>query len=86
MSTRTARRPLAVLALVAVFATQSVAQTRVNAPKNKYDPADDIKLGREAAAEVERQMPVLRDDRVSSYVEELGDRLVDTIPRRAAPS
>jgi beta-barrel assembly-enhancing protease len=80
MSTRTAHRPLAVLALVAVFATQSVAQTRVNAPKNKYDPADDIKLGREAAAEVERQMPVLRDDRVSSYVEELGDRLVDTIP------
>jgi beta-barrel assembly-enhancing protease len=80
MSTRTTGRPFAVLALVAVFATQSLAQTRVNAPKNKYEPADDVKLGREASAEVERQMPLLRDDRVSSYVEDLGDRLVDTIP------
>jgi Zn-dependent protease with chaperone function len=80
MTTRTSRHPFAVLALVAVFASQSLAQTRVNAPKNKYDPAEDVKLGREASAEVERQMPVLRDDRVSSYVEELGDRLVDTIP------
>src|SRR3954464_5560544 len=80
MTTRASRHPFAVLALVAVFATQSLAQTPVNAPKNKYDPADDVKIGREAAAEVERQMPLLHDDRVSSYVEELGDRLVDTIP------
>ncbi len=80
MSIRTSPRPLAVLALVAVFGAQSLAQTRVNAPSNKYDPSDDVKLGREASAEVERQMPILHDDRVSSYVEDLGDRLVDTIP------
>ena len=80
MSIRTSPRPLAVLALVAVFGAQSLAQTRVNAPQNKYDPSDDVKLGREASAEVERQMPILHDDRVSSYVEDLGDRLVDTIP------
>jgi hypothetical protein len=80
MSSRTSRHPIAVVALVAVFATQSLAQTRVNAPANKYDPADDVKIGRDAVREVERQIPLLRDDRVSSYVEELGDRLVDTIP------
>jgi beta-barrel assembly-enhancing protease len=80
MSTQRSPRPLAVLALVAVFATQSLAQTRVTAPKNKYDPADDVKIGRDAAAEVERQLPVLADGRVSSYVEELGQRLVETIP------
>jgi Peptidase family M48 len=80
MSTQRSPRALAVLALTALFATQSVAQTRVTAPKNKYDPADDVKIGREAAAEVERQLPVLHDDRVSSYVEELGERLVQTIP------
>ena len=80
MSTRRSHHPLAVLALVAVFATGSLAQTNISAPKNKYAPADDVKVGREAAAEVERQLPILHDDRVSSYVEELGDRLVDTIP------
>ena len=80
MRSRTSSRPIAAIALVALVATQSVAQTRVNAPKNKYDPADDVKIGRDAAQQVERQVPVLRDDRVSSYVEELGDRLVDTIP------
>ena len=80
MRSRTSSRPIAAIALVALVATQSFAQTRVNAPKNKYDPADDVKIGRDAAQQVERQVPVLRDDRVSSYVEELGDRLVDTIP------
>jgi Zn-dependent protease with chaperone function len=80
MNTRRSHRPLAVLALVAVFTSQTLAQTHVAAPSNKYSPADDVKVGREAAAEVERQLPLLHDDRVSSYVETLGERLVDTIP------
>jgi hypothetical protein len=57
------------------------AQTRITPPDNKYTPAQDVQLGREAAADAERQLPVLRDDAVTSYVERLGERLVPVIPR-----
>jgi beta-barrel assembly-enhancing protease len=56
------------------------AQTRIVAPDNNYTPAQDVQLGREAAQEAERQLPVLRDDGVTSYVEQVGERLVDAIP------
>ena len=69
-----------VLALTLVSGSFLVAQTKVTAPKNKYTPADDVKLGREAAAEVEQQMPMLNDDRVDDYVERIGASLVENIP------
>lgn len=56
------------------------AQTRITAPKNKYSPQDDVQLGREAAQQVEQQLPLLRDDNITSYVSEIGQRLVSAIP------
>jgi peptidase M48-like protein len=56
------------------------AQTKVNAPKNKYTPQQDVQLGRDAAAQVEQQLPLLRDDNVASYVSDIGQRLVASIP------
>ena len=70
----------AVVALLVTSLSLVDAQTRVTAPSNKYSPADDVKLGREAAAEVEKQMPMLNDDRVDDYVERIGERLVRNIP------
>ncbi|MEX2661561.1 MAG: M48 family metallopeptidase [Vicinamibacterales bacterium] len=70
----------AILTTVLVSASFVAAQTKVTAPKNKYSPADDVKLGREAAAEVEQQMPMLDDDRVDDYVERIGAQLVENIP------
>ena len=70
----------AILATVVVSASFVAAQTKITAPKNKYTPADDVKLGREAAAEVEKQMPMLNDERVEDYVERVGSRLVENIP------
>jgi peptidase M48-like protein len=64
------------LILVALLA----AQTVITPPENKYSPAEDVKLGQQAAAEVERQLPLMHDDAVSSYVDQLGRRLVDAIP------
>jgi hypothetical protein len=74
------RQASAVLAAFIVSATLVATQTKVTAPKNKYSPADDVKLGREAAAEVEKQMPMLDDNRVDGYVEDVGERLVQNIP------
>jgi len=65
---------------VALSAVLLTAQTRITAPDNKYTPAQDVQLGREAAAEAEKQLPVMRDDAVTSYVEEIGQRLVNAVP------
>jgi hypothetical protein len=69
-----------IVAAVLASVTVVSAQTKVTAPKNKYSPEQDVQLGREAAAQVEQQLPLLRDDNVTSYVSEIGQRLVSSIP------
>ncbi len=72
-------RASAVLAL-ALSSTLVAAQTKISAPNNNYTPAQDVELGLQAAAEVRQQLPVMRDDEVTSYVEDIGRRLVAVIP------
>lgn len=55
-------------------------QTRLTLHSNKYSIQDDIKLGRQAAAEAEQQFPLMRDPEVQAYVERVGKRLVAAIP------
>ncbi len=68
--------------VVAVFSSISllVGQTKIVAPDNKYSPKEDVQLGRDAARQVEEQLPMLNDDGVESYVQRVGDRLVESIP------
>ncbi|MDX6383359.1 MAG: hypothetical protein QOK48_932 [Blastocatellia bacterium] len=56
------------------------AQTRIVLHSNKYKLSDDVKLGRQAAAEADKQFPMLRDAEVNAYVERVGQRLVASIP------
>jgi hypothetical protein len=70
---------LATAATLACVVSAS-AQTKVVAPKNSYTPAQDVQLGREAAAEVRQQLPVLNDRATENLVEQIGDRLVAEIP------
>jgi Zn-dependent protease with chaperone function len=56
------------------------AQTKITPPPNKYNPSQDVELGRQAANEARNQLPIMRDDAVTSYVENIGRRLVDAIP------
>jgi hypothetical protein len=76
---RTTSRGVAAIAIV-LATVLATAQTRITPPPNNYSPAQDVELGREAAAQARQQLPVLRDDNVSSYLEELGQRLVAAIP------
>ena len=69
-----------VVAAVVLSVSIVGAQTKITPPKNKYSPSDDVKLGRDAAAQVEQQLPLMRDDAVTSYVSDIGQRLVDAIP------
>src|SRR5262245_23120166 len=68
-----------ILAVLAVCAVLS-GDARVKPPDNKYTPAQDVKLGQEAAAEIRKQLPMLDDEQARSYVETLGRRLVNAIP------
>ena len=65
---------------LALSLTAGAAQTRISAPANKYSPEDDVKLGLEAAAEVEKQMPVMHDQEVNGYLTGIGRRLAENIP------
>ena len=73
---------LALAGLLSLTPILTSAQTRINLGKNKYSVQDDVKLGRDAAAEVERQMPILNDPQADDYVSRVGQRLVAAIPAR----
>ena len=68
------------LVAISVMPFSALAQTQIKYHSNKYSVQDDVKLGRQAAQEVESQMPLLRDETVRGYVENVGRRLVAGIP------
>jgi len=84
MVQRLNRQPSTRAAATAVALLTSVSlvwgQTKIVAPENKYSVQDDVKAGREASQEVAKQLPILRDDGVDSYVERVGQRLAQAIP------
>jgi beta-barrel assembly-enhancing protease len=45
---------------------------------NFFSPQQDIQMGKEAKAQVEKQMPVLHDARVTNYLTDLGHRLAQS--------
>ncbi len=73
---------LATLATIALFAmpVSVFGQTQIKLHSNKYKVEDDVKLGRQAAAEAEQQFPMLNDSEVNGYVSRIGQRLVNNIP------
>ena len=71
---------LAMVWALGVMPMAIAGQTRISMPKNRYKVQDDIKLGRQASAEVSRQFPILHDSQTKRYVEEVGRRLVAAIP------
>src|SRR5579862_2843362 len=74
------RRLYTALSIVVLAAAGLFAQTRITPPPNKYTPADDVKVGQEAAQQALKQMPMLNDAATDEYVEGIGNRLVAAIP------
>ena len=69
------------LVAISVMPFSALAQTQIKLHSNKYSVQDDIKLGRQAAQEAESQFPLLPDETVRGYVENVGRRLVASIPQ-----
>ncbi|HEX7771681.1 MAG TPA: M48 family metallopeptidase, partial [Pyrinomonadaceae bacterium] len=68
------------LVAISVMPFSALAQTQIKYHSNKFSIQDDVKLGRQAAQEAESQFPLLRDETVRGYVENVGRRLVASIP------
>ena len=64
--------------LVPVAVTAQV--TDIKAPKNKYKVAEDVKLGGDAAREINAKFPFVEDYEATNYVSRVGQRLVERIP------
>lgn len=79
------------VALVAIAAGMLAAPAQVLAqadPKpgfNIFSVEQELELGRQAAAEVERQLPILRDSSVEGYVDEIVERLKAHAPGARYP-
>ena len=73
-------RAAATLAALLSSATLVIGQTTITAPSNKYSTEEDVKMGRDAARQVEEQLPLLGDNQIESYIAGLGDRAVANIP------
>jgi Zn-dependent protease with chaperone function len=70
----------AVATALSLVSASLVAQTAIKLPKNKYSVQQDVELGREAAAEVRKQYPIIQNDQIASYLTRLGDRLIAAAP------
>jgi len=80
---RIGRTTAAVLVALLVHASLA-AQTRIQLRKNGFSPSQDVQLGRQAAADVRRQLPMLNDRPTEALVEQIGRRLVAAVPARFA--
>ena len=70
---------LAIGALLPVVA-YAVEQLNFKPGFNLYTPQQDVAAGRQNAAEVEKQMPMLRDATVLRYINQLGRKLASFAP------
>lgn len=61
--------------VIALLAVSVGARTDVDRGINAFTVEQDVELGREAVAEVERELVLLRDREVTSYVDRIGKRL-----------
>ncbi|MEO8349268.1 MAG: M48 family metalloprotease, partial [Acidobacteriota bacterium] len=66
--------------LVGLSAASAFAQTPVKAGFNLFSPEQDVEIGRQSAAQAERQLPILGNSSADRYVEAIGRRLAAVAP------
>jgi predicted Zn-dependent protease len=78
------RRGVASAVAVLLASASASALTRIEPRKNGFKPSQDVQLGRQAAAQVRRQLPQLNDGPTDALIERIGRRLVAAVPARMA--
>jgi beta-barrel assembly-enhancing protease len=73
-------KSVALFVLLALPAASFAQRTELKQGWNKFSPQDDISLGKRAAADAEKQLPLCNAPRVDAYLTQLGMRLVQKLP------
>lgn len=76
---------LAALPLTTITTSSALAQSQVKVAKSCATPQQDLELGQQAAAEVEKQMQVLNDRNIQEYIVRLGRTLAQYAPGERFP-
>ena len=80
MKTNRTFRALTLVAALVGSAAVTVAQTPVKAGFNLFSPEQDVEIGKQSAAQAERQLPVLPYSSAERYVDAIGRRLAAVAP------
>src|SRR5687768_2253688 len=80
--TRNTLRTSSALIFVLLLSAAASAQTAIPLRRNSFSTAQDVQLGRQAAAQARRQLPMLHDGPTNALVDRIGSRLVAAIPAR----
>jgi peptidase M48-like protein len=76
----------AALALTLAWAPAALAQrTQFKPGWNLFSPAQDVEMGRQVSHDAERQLEIINDPRIDSYLNTLGRRLVAKAPGERYP-
>jgi Zn-dependent protease with chaperone function len=69
-------RPVIALAIaLSLVAGVAEGQTKINPGWNMFSAQQDVEIGAQSASEAERQLPILNDSQVESYVNRIGQKL-----------
>lgn len=71
--------------LVLILAAPGFAQTRVRPGFNLFTTQQDIEIGAQSAAVIDRQVPLVRSGYATQYVERVGQRLAAQAPGPGYP-
>ena len=75
----------ALVTAVVISSGTTLAQTAVSSGFNVFSAQQDIDLGRQSAAQIERQLPMVTRSNVNRYVSLVGARLVASAPGERYP-
>lgn len=71
---------LAAVICLSIAPSVTAQRTAIKPAWNLYSPQDDIALGREVAADAQKQLPSCNDPRVDAYLTKLGRKLIAKLP------
>lgn len=71
---------MSLLLSIVILPLVSIGQTKVSMPKNKNKINEDLKIGQQTSAEVERAFPLINDSASVAYINEVGRRLANAVP------
>src|SRR5215210_836847 len=74
-SPHVSRPILALMLALTLAAGVAEAQTKINPGWNMFSAQQDVEIGAQSAAEAERQLPLLNDRNIDSYINRIGQRL-----------